>query len=267
MSERYPHPAAAGMALDSFHQFPKIPIEIRLQIWTLSLPGPQKHGPLLNSSIAAKQFQPEDPVALKVNRESRQVALRYYSKRDPRNLERWRERDRFPYSSYIDFAIDKVILPEAHVRFWLTNTRSFERNGTYFRCQTAADIREEDLGSRFFSMAEMGKIANMEIWSPDFDHVNRDLLKWLEDWLPVLASLKDLSFKFLLNYGGDVHTSWNGISTPVKEKLDEANSVVREFMESFKAQKAVEGIGWDMPAFKVDVLRLKRQQSQYTLDL
>ena len=71
------------MTPQTFHPFPLLPIEIRLKIWTWSLPRPRF------LEYDELQYEPNHPnpparlikpVTLNVNQESRQLALRYFSK-------------------------------------------------------------------------------------------------------------------------------------------------------------------------------------------
>jgi len=48
----------------------------------------------------------EDPVALKINRKSREVALHHYVKRDATHLKHWERRDDVKYSAYMDYRVD-----------------------------------------------------------------------------------------------------------------------------------------------------------------
>jgi hypothetical protein len=50
----------------------------------------------------------EDPIALKINKETREKALLYYTKRDGLHLKNWEIKDDMEYCSYIDFKVDVV---------------------------------------------------------------------------------------------------------------------------------------------------------------
>ena len=74
--------------IDSFNPFPNLSLELRLKIWGLSLPGPRTISVEASDCIRPIkrehcQLLPHDesdiPVALHVSRESRTVALKFYS--------------------------------------------------------------------------------------------------------------------------------------------------------------------------------------------
>jgi hypothetical protein len=52
-----------------------------------------------------------DPVALWVNHESRELALKYYPARDAALLKHLEERDNVRYPAHIDFANDIILFP------------------------------------------------------------------------------------------------------------------------------------------------------------
>ena len=85
------------MSSQTFHPwgFPRLPTEIRLQIWLLTLPGPRA----LNFLTVRPEPIIPDLVALKINYESREVVLRYYSFRN--NLGELGNK-------YINFEIDSL---------------------------------------------------------------------------------------------------------------------------------------------------------------
>jgi hypothetical protein len=110
------------MALQVFHLFPKLPAELRLKVWYHTLPGPRELKPkwtsqrnphsmrlyqqfqqLSGSPVSQERTggpQVADPIALRINRESRDLALTYYERRSG-TLEPGE-------GYYIDFKIDSL---------------------------------------------------------------------------------------------------------------------------------------------------------------
>jgi hypothetical protein len=129
-----------------FHLFPELPPEIRLQVWEASFPRPRYQGPLnpieprLSMRRRRGPFR-EDPVALKVNKESREVALRHYTLRDRPLLKFWEIKDDVKYCSYIDYKRDIAWIYDLDL--WL--------------------LSRDGIGSVFFSRQEMARIERL--WS------------------------------------------------------------------------------------------------------
>src|SRR5277367_1421779 len=90
------------MSSETFHLFPKLPIELRRMIWAFALPGPRQIKLFTKPDaclVRRKSTKGLAPIILSANREAREVALRHY--------ETWHNADAFGYQ-YIDFAIDGI---------------------------------------------------------------------------------------------------------------------------------------------------------------
>lgn len=97
------------MPATTFHRFSELPAELRDTIWELSLPGPARRHPELmlgrNSSpfaLGLPRSQIKDPAMLRVNRESRAIALQIYERRDHYNCR---------YGRYFNFQLDDFYFP------------------------------------------------------------------------------------------------------------------------------------------------------------
>ena len=78
------------MAATTFHRFSELPAELRDTIWELGLPGPVRRHPELmrkeeqctEEQISTRPSRIRDPAMLRVNRQSRAIALQFYERRD-----------------------------------------------------------------------------------------------------------------------------------------------------------------------------------------
>jgi hypothetical protein len=144
--------SSPGSRVEGFHLFPKLPAEIKLKIWKLSLPGPRaitirpgKHSYITTNIVGGILPNPnvydvyndkavtKTPALLQVNRESREVALKSY-----RPIFRCQPNDSIVY---FDFAIDYLQLPthSSLVHFFQShynsNLRADEFHTIYDRVQ------------------------------------------------------------------------------------------------------------------------------------
>src|SRR6187402_677318 len=98
-----------------FEPFPLCPTEIRLKIWYFSLPEPREIGPTVNYCSQSYICKTQDPAALQVNQESREVALKHYTQRPLGRLRRWRDgiqpNSRWiqRYPRYVDYTTDTIL--------------------------------------------------------------------------------------------------------------------------------------------------------------
>ncbi|KAH6667948.1 hypothetical protein B0J14DRAFT_704386 [Halenospora varia] len=90
------------MPLLHFHLFGALPLELRCEIWTLSLPSPRSILPFRDDEFTQYERHPviENPIALRVCQESRVVAIRYYRT--------WTNAEALGYQ-YVDFTNDSII--------------------------------------------------------------------------------------------------------------------------------------------------------------
>jgi hypothetical protein len=98
LTERY----NCTMAAMTFHRFSELPAELRDAIWELALPGPARRHPELMSKgghnhVPTPRSHIKDPMMLRVNRESRAIAMQFYHMRDKYNC---------PYGKFFNFELD-----------------------------------------------------------------------------------------------------------------------------------------------------------------
>jgi hypothetical protein len=91
-----------------FHLFPLLPTEIRLQIWIMSLPDGRRFIQTTRRRLIVQNWASTDPLALRVNRESRGTALGHYRARDFARLKRHEARYNIRYPAYINFTKDTI---------------------------------------------------------------------------------------------------------------------------------------------------------------
>lgn len=100
--------SVAATSHDQFHPFPRLPLELRLQIWNLALPGPRvvqvieakKRHMLTRQASYHWTSNSPSPILLRVCKESREEALRTYTAAFGRNENDGRV--------YVDFDKDTV---------------------------------------------------------------------------------------------------------------------------------------------------------------
>lgn len=108
-------PAAPPRRLRRFKLFPKLPVEIRVMIWRLCLPGPRvvdirmrkKSIPTtIGEILGVSRFisSVDHPVILHVCSESRSIARQHYRLSFPKKT----KAERSPPKIYIDFSIDTI---------------------------------------------------------------------------------------------------------------------------------------------------------------
>ncbi|KAH8670330.1 hypothetical protein BGZ60DRAFT_407207 [Tricladium varicosporioides] len=231
-----------------FHLFPDLPPEIRHLIWVFTFPAPRKVGPDHDKHLnAIKLCRSPDPIALRISRESRSVALRYYTKKQEVysvTKERWQSVQRTcltqSCNQYIDFQHDIFLFPDMQENFHVHHLPGFSSYGTH---AIVYPPFEEQLSERFFTPAEMVKIENVQIFCQEFLLSREGLTEWLELWLPLFKSLKSLSLKALT-----FHITNAGRERDEDEELEikfkEYHQLINNFMQKAdcggKLSKAVE---------------------------
>lgn len=235
--------------LDTFHLFPRLPIELRIEIWTLSLPGPQIYSPKNNFyDFELKVSQSKNPGALQASQESREIGLRRYTPREHSYLAFARKRDKINYASYIDFARDRVVFP---------SIESFSLIQGY----QVNDYTEEEWEGRHFSRTELSKVANLQIISDDFYYAEMQIRSVLKVWLPTFASLKNFTFTILLQPAvKDVYQSWEGERLSVKEELARYNGVARKLMEVIRGKQLANGVVCEVVNTKVEAVNMTEDE-------
>ncbi|PMD36738.1 hypothetical protein L207DRAFT_89109 [Hyaloscypha variabilis F] len=91
------------MAPTTFHRFSELPAELRDLIWELGLPDPVRRYPeLMWTKAQSSRPTPsrvKDPAMLRVNRESRAIALQFYERRDHYKCR---------YGRYFNLEVDEI---------------------------------------------------------------------------------------------------------------------------------------------------------------
>ena len=207
------------MALQIFHFFPKLPAELRLKVWYHTLPGPRELKPKWTSQRSPhsmrlyQQFrqlsyspvsqertggpQVADPIALRINRESRDLALTYYERRSG-TLEPGE-------GYYIDFKIDSLhfnisfhprqIFPRIVNRTYYDNgvLRSFDTTWIRHEWNNGACgpwIGPTDEMKRARSVTICGDcFKDWTDWIPSVE-------LWMRDWHEFLPNLEVIYLKF-----------------------------------------------------------------------
>jgi hypothetical protein len=220
-----------------FHLFPDLPPEIRLQIWEATLPGPRPVGPLIPEPRLSmrKRRGPyqDDPVALKVNKESREIALLNYTRRDPSHLKFWEIRDDVKYCSYVDFKVD--------IAFFYDFDLWGLPPGPY-----------DDAGCQFFSEVEMGRMERLWVVHDGAVNLGRDLARWFDTWLKRLLGLKEM----VIEVRG--LKKCRGIAAPggafqtVEEALQNVKDMGVERLLRFQEELGEKGVKWEMPVLEVE---------------
>jgi hypothetical protein len=207
------------MALQVFHLFPKLPAELRLKVWYHTLPGPRELKPkwtsqrnphsmrlyqqfqqLSGSPVSQERTggpQVADPIALRINRESRDLALTYYERRSG-TLEPGE-------GYYIDFKIDSLhfnisfhprqIFPRIVNRTYYDNgvLRSFDTTWIRYEwnngaCGPGIDPTDEMKRTRAVTICS-DCFKNWTGWIPSVE-------LWMRDWHEFFPNLEVIYLKF-----------------------------------------------------------------------
>jgi hypothetical protein len=147
-------------ALEEFTPFPKLPIELRLRIWKFTLPGPRilevAYCEAGSDSDMPEKFgvATRPPVALRVCRESRREASRFYTLSF--GSENWASK------IYFDFSIDTLYLncltigqDGVDIERFLREAEGIENVRTIAACLLTCDILEvniDDFDKRLTSL-------------------------------------------------------------------------------------------------------------------
>lgn len=222
-----------------FKQFACLPIEIRLQIWTATLPGPRYIGPVKaepRQGFRKKRLPGlEDPIALKINHESREVAMSRYRKRDLDHLRRWKLKDDVIYSAFIDYETDYASFH--HFQFF------------HFHAAQASDA---DFDLLFFSRQEMGMITRLWLAHENISDLARDICRWIETWLDYFFSLKEIVVEVRnLKLCGGLALG-GGVFLTVKEALQHAQFAGREALEQKRLQREGDLCSGGVPVLEVE---------------
>jgi hypothetical protein len=166
------------MADPTFHLFPKLPTEIRFDIWELAFPGPRHITPILPYGWSEDLiFRPQNPATLYVNKESREITLMYYKKIETPTYG----------SRYINFAVDYVRL-EFEIFEYRTRDEEPEDSfltGLHTWKNWPADPRHT-IVEQFRSLKDaFANTRSLEVHHSDSPWIwIRDFDKLLYEWLP-----------------------------------------------------------------------------------
>lgn len=193
--------------------------------------GPSVPTPRLSTHKRRGPYQ-EDPVVLRVNRESREVALTHYNRRDPLHLRHWELRDSVKYCSYVDFKVDIAFFYD-------------------FEQFIVSPSPEDGMGCQYFSEHEMGMVERLWIVHDGIVNLGRDLTRWLDGWLPRFTALREMvvEVRGLKNCKGIV--ALGGGFWTVEEALDGIRAMGVERLYSFLERMGERGITWELPSLVV----------------
>ena len=217
----------------AFTLFPSLPNELRQLVWLFTLPGPRKVIPFTTYNVKffyepGKAPKNHCPVTLRINRESRAVALRHYSN--------WYNAAALGYQ-YVDFNIDTICF----------NASDFEQKEA---SRWAPEVRMALLK---LSRADLWRITRLEITFSE-DNFARDLKGWITRLLTTLFfSVKELKIvwvdKVTMNglrtprYGG-TDACWNKVKIEINTAMELAN----DCLEEIEKQR---GGGWKAPILSI----------------
>ncbi len=158
-----------------------------------------------------------DPIALRVNRESRAVALRHYTRRDINTLNSWQRKDETHYEGFFDFSRDILTLMNHH---------EF--------CTLISDY-PVSIYPGFMTKEEVAKIANVrlsffaQLTNRGLSHMCLDLEKMLQ-YFKAIRRIHIVATPF--RYG------------PQSSLAVEFKNEARRILEEYGKEK---GQGWVMP--------------------
>lgn len=234
------------MPFDSFNLFPLLPIEIRLLIWIMTFPEGRRIEPWMwdrprhpsflllfphhrpSHSGPGFNLAKTDPVALWVNRESREEVFKHYAAREPAHLQHLERRYNVRWPAHINFSKD---------------TFSFGWN-----C-TGRSIRPCD----FLTKTDMDSIAHLELNSLFDAPVGNGLNFLLNQHLSLYSNLQDIFVNVRCSsIEGDEWGFWqegpNYMETgSISRDLREAQGIGEALLERFDIQCRGEGRAWKRP--------------------
>jgi hypothetical protein len=155
---------------DSFILFPQLPVELRLKIWKLSLPGPRVVLLKQDSFPPTKSFRSpaEIPVALAVCRESRQEALIFYEFAFGVH--------EFPGEICFDFSIDSILLDCETIEYedflFLQIADSFRKLRFLICCYTYGALFGENAADAAYFLTSLERLACLNNHVCDYDQRN-----------------------------------------------------------------------------------------------
>jgi 2EXR family len=162
------------MADPTFHLFPKLPTELRFNIWELAFSGPRTIIPIFPYGESEDlNSRPQNPSTLYVNKESRDITLKYYTKIDTP-----------PHGSqYVNFAVDCLRI---HFDIFYCRPLEVEPEGPFWlRLDWPADPYQVGVAQFHLLKKAFANTRSLEI---HLSHKSfawaRDFSKFLYEWLP-----------------------------------------------------------------------------------
>jgi 2EXR family len=223
------------MASPTFTLFPRLPYELREMVWRFSLPDPRKIVPFTAYNVDffhEPNRPPKDhcPANLRVNRDSRTVALRHYSN--------WHNAAALGYQ-YIDFDIDTVCFSASD----------------FLSKNPAGGVPEAQSALLKLSRADLLRIGKLEISFERIDFA-KDLKWWISRWLVVLfPGVKELKGvwaheesleQLLMADGPESCSHWK----VVKAEIESARELATDCLEEIEKRKRD---SWKAPALSVSL--------------
>lgn len=183
-----------------------------------------------------------DPVALWVNHESREFALKYYPARDAALLKHLEERDNVRYPAHINFANDIILFP---------NESLFGE----FVSQSRREIDDEG-PCAFLSRRELASVAHLELRFPydDVLEIEDILTYFLNESISLFSNVQDI-FVDITFWGSDGDISEEEVETEeappilhsISPEIREAQDLGKRILEQFQTRVQGEGGSWKMP--------------------
>jgi hypothetical protein len=241
-----------------FHLFPLLPTEIRLQIWTAAFPESRRIRPVRRPNILAngrpsafrrnKHFNwaNTDPVALWVNHESRELALKYYPARDAALLKHLEERDNVRYPAHIDFANDIILFP---------NESLFGE----FVGRIRGEI-DDEAPCAFLSRRELASVTHLELRFSydDLLEMENILTYFLNESISLFSNVQDIFVD--ITFGGTAGGIWEEnveteetapILHSISAEIHEARDLGKGILDRFQTRVQGEGGSWKMPLLDI----------------
>ncbi|KAK0105509.1 hypothetical protein ONS95_004130 [Cadophora gregata] len=221
-----------------FHQFPKLPTELRFRIWSFTLPTPREFGPIgpkgtepqstkdstsnLNESGNNAFLEFEIP-ALHINHESRTVALQHLTRAWDDNASK---------VIYVNYSLDTFTFTSIDYLLHLVR-RSGLMHG----------------GGPFPSCKDMKNMQRIKI-TFTIQSLNLHLRMCLERVLQPFDVLREIVVVVKMSFQGDVYRS-NSIEKSVAKTITDAKGFAREILE-----KSWEGRAGKVPRLVIEELRV-----------
>ncbi|KAF8860213.1 hypothetical protein BDZ45DRAFT_323407 [Acephala macrosclerotiorum] len=224
----------------SFHLFSRLPTELRLYIWQLSMPERRGReiGPMLwlrsrASGIPSTHGCPL-PRVLWVSHESREVAIKVnkYTIRD-HTLKHLLPGHGRGFEYVVDYELDTFVFRDMLNWLHYTSALLFYGSDPAFRPVKA----------------ELERIIHLKIdaLDPTPDWFSSQVEKYLRLILPVFTSLQSVCFALELETG---EASWAELN------LESAQSIGAQYLAEYKTRQEEEGLSWQPPKLELRIVEV-----------